>query len=82
METKIQPLSRENLPSLEPQQTEHAPDSHVLLEYVGNRYPSIQQFLSSLITDTGHKGRRLTDETQLLYIKYREINNILEYTSP
>ena len=56
----------EHLPSLEPQQTEHTSNTHILLKHFSDGNTSIQQLLASLITDRCHETGRFTDQSQLL----------------
>ena len=53
-------------PSLEPEQTQHSTDTDIILEYIRNRHPCIEQLLSSLITDAGEEGSWFADQSKLL----------------
>ena len=57
-------------PFLEPEQTEHATDSQILLEHVSDGYASVQQLLTSLITDARHEGSRFADQAKFLNRKF------------
>lgn len=53
-------------PLLEPEQAQHPPDAHLLLEDLCDGHPGVDQLLPALVADAGHEGRRLADQPQLL----------------
>lgn len=70
----LQQLRSRSQPSLEPQQPQSSPQAYFWLEDLGDGHASIDEFLTPLITDTGHKGSRFTDEAQLLRHKKRKVH--------
>ena len=54
------------VPPLEPEQSDDAPDSEVFPEHLSDRHAGVEQLLAALVTDTRHEGRRLPDQSQLL----------------
>ena len=52
---------------LEPEQREHSPDAHVLLEHLRDWHAGVDQLLTALVADGGHEGGRLADQTKLLF---------------
>jgi len=61
------------LPALEPEQAQHAAEAHLLLEHLGDGHAGVDQLLPSLVTDAGHEGGGLADQTQLLGHKQRRM---------
>lgn len=67
-------------PLLKPEQAQNPSNSHLFFEDLGDGHPSINQFLTSLITDTCHKGSRFADQTQFLKSEHKDgiLTNPLE----
>jgi len=65
---------------LKPEQAQNPSNSHLFFEDFSDWHASINQFLTSLITDACHKGSRLADQTQLLESQHRDgiLNNPLQ----
>lgn len=66
-------------PLLKPEQAQDPSNSHLFFEDLSDGHSSINQFLTSLITDTRHKGSRLADQTQFLKSEHKDgiLNNPL-----
>lgn len=64
-------------PPLKPEQAQNPSNSHLFFEDLGDGHPSVNQFLTPLITDARHKGSRFADQTQLLKLQHRDaiLNN-------
>lgn len=64
-------------PPLKPEQAQNPSNSHLFFEDLSDGHPSINQFLTSLITDARHKGSRFADQTQLLKLQHKDaiLNN-------
>lgn len=60
-------------PSLEPEQPQSSPQAYFWFEDLSDGHASIDELLTPLITDTGHKGSRFTDEAQLLRHTKRKV---------
>lgn len=74
LQESLQTLRSGSRPSLEPQQPQSSPQAYFWLEDLSDGHASIDELLTPLITDTGHKGSRFTDETQLLRHKKRQVH--------
>lgn len=59
-------LGDRTVPPLEPEQSQGSSQAHFRLEHLSDGHSSVDELLAPLITDTGHKGGWLTDQTQLL----------------
>lgn len=61
-------------PPLEPKQPQSASETYFWLEDLSDGHASINELLTSLVTDTGHERSWLTDQTELLKGKNNEKN--------
>lgn len=59
----------EHTPPLEPEQAKSSAQPYLRFKDLSDGHAGVNEFLSSFITDTGHEGCWLTDQTQLLQTK-------------